>query len=404
MPASRSSLTTTHTARHVREHVLRGGEPARRVGLELEWITVSRRMPVLGPEQLRALLPDPLPAGSLLTFEPGGQLELSGTAHLGAAAACAAMASDVAFARTTLDAHGVELHGIGLDPGHDRPRVVHAPRYDAMERYFDTRWPAGRTMMRQTAATQVNLDLGTPDDVDDRWRRAHALGPVLAAAFANSPIVRGRPSGWKSARLAAWHAIDPSRTAEAARPRLDAADAWHRYALEAPVMMIRVDDRRSVPLTGPLTFARWIEQGHELGWPTIDDFELHLTTLFPPIRPRGHLELRMIDALPDEWWPVAATVTATLLDDPDAAERVDAATIPVRSCWTEAARDGLTCPALGAAARRCFAVARERMEAVGCAPELVEATDAFVDRYVGQARCPADDRLREWSLRPTKSA
>ena len=52
-------------------------------------------------------------------------------------------------------------------------------------------------------------------------------------------------------------------------------------------------------MLAPLTFAEWIEDGHELGWPTLDDLDYHLTTLFPPVRPRGWLELRMIDALPD---------------------------------------------------------------------------------------------------------
>ena len=41
-------------------------------------------------------------------------------------------------------------------------------------------------------------------------------------------------------------------------------------------------------------------------FPDADDLEYHLTTLFPPVRPRGWLELRMIDALPEELWPAIA--------------------------------------------------------------------------------------------------
>ena len=67
-------------------------------------------------------------------------------------------------------------------------------------------------MMRNTASVQVNLDLGAPElEVDVRWRRAHDLLPVLAAAFANSPFdVRGAPT-----RLA----VDPSRGVEPIDPR-----------------------------------------------------------------------------------------------------------------------------------------------------------------------------------------
>ena len=81
-----------------------------------------------------------------------------------------------------------------------------------MESYFDASGDAGRTMMRSTAAIQVNLDLGPPDEIDARWRLTHALGPVLAASFANSPFADGGPTGWRSTRLAVWHEIDPTRT------------------------------------------------------------------------------------------------------------------------------------------------------------------------------------------------
>ena len=73
----------------------------------------------------------------------------------------------------------------------------------------------------------------------------------------------------------------------------------------------------------------------------ISDLTEHLTTLFPPVRPRGWLELRMIDALPDEWWPVAVAVAAALLDDPAAAAGATRATEPVRNQWFTAARAAL---------------------------------------------------------------
>ncbi|KOG85757.1 glutamate--cysteine ligase, partial [Streptomyces varsoviensis] len=69
------------------------------------------------------------------------------------------------------------------------------------------------------------------------------------------------------------------------------------------------------------------------GWPrppTADDLAYHLTTLFPPVRPRGHLELRMIDAQPgDDGWLVPLAVTAALFDDPVAAETAYRAVKPL---------------------------------------------------------------------------
>ena len=407
MPSPIRRITLRDVRRVVGEEVFAPSANGR-VGIELEWITSSRGRAnaAADPDLLTSLLPHPLPGGSRVTFEPGGQLELSGPALPDLAAACDAMASDVHAARTALEVAGIELLGIGLDPrGSQRRRVVDLPRYRAMEQYFDTRWPAGRTMMRSTAAIQVNLDLGTGADIDRRWQRAHDLGPMLAAAFANSPFdANGRPTGWRSSRLAVWEAIDPCRTAPAHLPGLSAVAAWERFVLGAPVMMIRVDDERSVALGGDVSFRRWVNEGHELGWPTLDDLRYHFTTLFPPVRPRGWLELRMIDSLPEEWWPVAIAVTTALLDDEHAADIAAAAVGPVRDRWTAAARHGLADPALLRAAQRCFAVALEALPRLNAGASTIEATEKFIDRYVARGRCPADERLLELGTLRTASA
>jgi glutamate--cysteine ligase len=292
-------------AQHVASRVFAPG-PTGRVGIEIEWVTTAAPG-IPNPAAMRATLPDPFPGGSRLTFEPGGQLELSGPAYPGLADALAAMASDTAAARAALMPLGVSLVGTGLDPGGARDRVLDAPRYRAMEEYFDTRWPAGRTMMRNTASVQVNLEVGEGEEVAARWRRAHDLGPLLVAAFANSPFdAAGHATGWCSTRFAVWEGIDPSRTGAAYREGEDPCASFTRYALDAGVMMIWRDrpgtDDARVPATR-LRFGDWVDHGHPLGHPTVDDLDYHLTTLFPPVRPRGWLELRMIDALPEEWWP-----------------------------------------------------------------------------------------------------
>ena len=265
-----------------------------------------------------------------------------------------------------------------------------------MEQYFDSQWPAGRTMMRNTASVQVNLDLGEPGDVADRWRRAHDLGPLLVGVFANSPLdPHSNPTGWCSTRFAVWDGIDPSRTGVAYRDDHDPCAAFTDYALEAGVMMVWPDGPDGdalVPEPG-LPFGDWIDHGHALGQPTLADFEYHLTTLFPPVRPRGWLELRMIDALPDESWPVAVAVATALLDHPGAVAATDAAITSLRGRWTPAARHGLSDPATRTVAEHCFAVTAEALPDLGASADLVAALDAYRDRYVDRGRSPAHDIL-----------
>src|SRR3954447_24367487 len=131
-------------------------------------------------------------------------------------------------------------------------------------------------------------------------------------------------------------------------------------------MFIRARDDRYVPLGDTLLRARdSVESGHPLGFPTADALAYHLTTLFPPVRAKGWLELRMIDALPDPWWRVpVAGASALLLDDATSgwAARIGHG---VAGLWTEAARHGLTFPALAEGARACFALAAEALPRVG---------------------------------------
>jgi glutamate--cysteine ligase len=372
----------------------------RRVGVELEWLVVSRDQPsrpVPFP-LLRAAIDavQPLPCGGVITYEPGGQLELS--ARPGPIAdAIAATHDDAAVLRHALHGAGLATVGLGLDPVRRRDRVVDSARYAAMEAYFDRDGPAGRSMMCATAAVQINLDTGTSGEIDARWARAHGIGPVLLAAFANSPFVDGRPSGWRSSRWATWGEIDASRTAPAAAPGIGAGAAWHRYALDARVMLIRVDEARTEPVLEPMTFSEWMRDGHPFGFPTRDDLLYHLSTLFPPVRPRGRLELRMIDALPDPLWSVAVAVATALVDDAPAAAVADAALPAVRDRWGPAARDGLTDPALHAAAASCFASAIPALARLGATRATVAAVERYADTYVARRRTPADDRLDAWA-------
>src|SRR5581483_11296778 len=114
---------------------------------------------------------------------------------------------------------------------------------------------------------------------------------------------------------------------------------------------------RITPVIARVPFADWLRGAAPFARrPTLADLDYHLTTLFPPVRPRGYLELRCLDATPDSWWPALAAVAATLLDDPVAADVAAEACAPVARRWTAAARDGLRDPQLRQAAERCLAV------------------------------------------------
>ncbi len=369
------------------------------VGLECEWHVFSDEdsSAIVDLDAVRSRLErcghdGALPGGSRITYEPGGQVELSSPPRRGVVEACHVMEADRAVVAEALARDGCSLIGAGVDPVRQPHRQLRAPRYDAMEAYFDSGGCAGRWMMSRTGSVQVNLDNGRDAvDAERRWRLAQQLGPTLIATFANSPLAGGRVTGWRSTRSAVWWAIDPSRTrpVDARRGRA----AWLDYALTARVMCIRTNADTYQPITEPLRFVDWIMQGHELGFPSTEDLDYHLTTLFPPVRPKGWLEIRYLDALPCPWWKVAAAVTTTLLDDPLAAAEADQASRGTSGLWCDAGRYGPGHPALARAAVTCFVSAIEAMERNAIDAELVELCSLYLDRYTARGRCPADDTL-----------
>lgn len=416
-------LTEQDAAAHVHGICFKTGPP-HRVGVELEWLVRDVREPRLPvePARVSAALAGldasgALPAGSRLTTEPGGQLELSSRPAVGIAECVTAAAKDMTAVTEALEAGGLYLCGYGLDPFRPPLRVVDAPRYVAMEEFFDRSGPAGRIMMCNTASVQVCLDAG--DDGPGvqghcwRWQVLHAIGPVLVAAFANSPLRRGRATGWRSTRQAIWAQLDPGRTRQPPGTRVprtsaDLRSRWAEYALDAELVCIRHGDSGSWSAPPGLTFRSWLRGGDRRAnlsggarrrRPTIDDLDYHLSTLFPPVRPRGHLELRVIDAQPGDGWVVPAAVCWALLSDPQAGNEALAATEQLTSApadpWLRAAWSGPSDRGIAQAARACFDAAVNALRRRAEPAPLLRAVADFAERYVQRNRCPADDLLEE---------
>ncbi|MDQ6850887.1 MAG: glutamate-cysteine ligase family protein, partial [Actinomycetota bacterium] len=314
-------------------------------------------------------------------------VELSGAPASGVGAAVAAMRYDEQRIRLVLTEHGLGLAHLGADPLRAPERINPRPRYRAMERHFVStgRAEAGATMMCSTAALQVNLQAGPKSGWAERVALAYQLGPTLSAIAASSPWLAGRDTGWASARQRAWSGLDP-RTSGVVVPSGDPAADWVRYALAAPVLFACTDSGDAMVVAKAIPFSAWLSGRVRLAdrLPTLDDLRTHLSTLFPPVRLRGYLELRYLDVSAPRWWPAVAAVTATLMDDSVAAQLAAEASEPTAGRWETAARAGLADPMLAASARRCLAIAVDRV------PAELRSAVADLAELVDAGRCPGD--------------
>src|SRR6185369_6302509 len=141
-----------------------------------------------------------LPDGGRITFEPGGQIEISAAPNASLSALVRGLQATVA-AIACAAPPGVELLARGIDPRTPIDEVapqLDADRYQRMLRHFDTIGPWGARMMRQTASFQVCVDGGaTPERT---WRVLNALAPYMVAIFANSRRYAGHETGYRSFR------------------------------------------------------------------------------------------------------------------------------------------------------------------------------------------------------------
>jgi glutamate--cysteine ligase len=293
--------------------------------------------------------------GARISFEPGGQIEISTAPRPAASEVIDSTQSLVATIRDAMSKAGIELLARGVDPYNDIegvPLQLHRDRYAGMTRYFDSIGPSGVQMMRQTAALQINVERG--EDPKSRWRLLNSLAPIVVALFANSRQYAGKRTEWASYRAQLWRTLDPSRTGiiydEGAH-----VERYLAFALDA-VAMHRSGDSAYRP------FREWI---HE---PAInrEDWVFHLSTLFPEVRPKQFFELRSADTIePDTLAAPVLFVTSLVYDEESASRAIELIGPPSEKLLERAGRLGLADPEIRRIASRLVVLALDGARRLG---------------------------------------
>jgi glutamate--cysteine ligase len=364
-----------------------------------------------------------------ITMEPGGQLELSGGALSTAVECAAALDAHVREVAEVAAPLGIRFIGTGVRPFGALEDVAWLPkrRYVVMRDYFPRHGRESRLahqMMKLTATVQANFDYADEADAIDKIRTAYGVTSIVTALYAASPVVFGRPSGYKSYRAAIWLETDADRCGLLPfvfKPEFRFRD-YVEWALDVPMFFV-VRDGAYRPAY-PLTFRRFMAEGWEGQQATMADWEVHLSTLFPEVRLKRYIEVRGADAGP---MPMARGLGALwrgILEDPEAraaayalvADRTFAEREALRR---EVARAGLAA-SFGGRPLRALAVELCRIAAAGLGRLPGGAADrALLDpllAYAEAGRSPADDLLddfaaengdpaaltRRWELHPNK--
>jgi glutamate--cysteine ligase len=317
----------------------------------------------------------------------------------------------LAKCRALCEELALELLAVGYRPWGTPSSAAWMPksRYLVMRPFLAARGARAEDMMSMTASVQVSYDFGSERDLAEKLRAALAAQPAVVALYANSPVVNGRDSGWKSFRTAVWEEVDPARSgmlAFAFDPGFE-DDAYHRYvewALDVPMIFVRRGGRYLE--TGGRTFREFLETGLYGERPTLGDWEDHLTTLFPEVRVKGVVEVRGADACDAAMTKALAALWKGILYDREA--RGEALQLfggrdgPARRALMIAAgREGLAARLAGGPALREVAAELVEIAARGlcrqrCCGEKGQDGRVWLEplrERAASGRSPADDAL-----------
>lgn len=255
-------------------------------------------------------------------LEPGGQIELSGEPCDSIHCTYAESARHVRELVGVAEKLGIVFLGLGMQPVSRVEEIEWVPkrRYRIMAPYMATVGKLGHRMMKQTATVQANIDFSDERDAMAKFRTAMGLTPIITAMFANSPISDGALNGYRSFREHIWTETDKDRCgllAFAFSPHVSFAH-YVEYALDVPMYFI-IRDGHWVDCTG-VPFRRFLSRGHKGHYAMMEDWELHLTTLFPEVRIKRYMEIRSADSLPPELMPAMPALIKGVLYDPDCLE------------------------------------------------------------------------------------
>lgn len=350
--------------------------------------------------------------GGSITLEPGGQVELSGAPHRSLRALADELLENRRELLELVDGRPLRWIACGLSPITAIEDIPWVPkgRYQIMREYLPHFGDLAHFMMKGTCSVQINLDYSDESDCARKVRAAAGLAPLTTALFANSPLYRNQPTGFKSYRSHIWTRTDPARTGFPRSLREGYShEGWVDYLLDAPMMFYKYGGRWQPAEGRP--FRDYLARGHQGHFPDAAEWALHQTSVFPEVRVKRTIEVRGADCVDHRLALAFCAMFAGLLYDEAALDGalelvggLEAAGSPEERL-DRAARQALDAEVGG---RRLADWARALMPLAVAGlgrvePEALGMLDPLLER-VEAGRCPADDLLDAWMTNPDPTA
>ncbi|KAL0312598.1 UNVERIFIED_CONTAM: Glutamate--cysteine ligase, chloroplastic [Sesamum radiatum] len=220
-----------------------------------------------------------------ISLEPGGQFELSGAPLETLHQTCAEVNSHLYQVKAVAEEMGIGFLGIGFQPKWRREDIPVMPkgRYEIMRNYMPKVGSLGLDMMFRTCTVQVNLDFHSETDMIRKFRAGLALQPADGKSYNHENEGINGLLHALACFFSCWHRFEQ----------------YVDYALDVPMYFV-YRNKKYIDCAG-MSFRDFMAGKLPClpgEYPTLNDWENHLTTIFPEVRLKRYLEMRGADGGP----------------------------------------------------------------------------------------------------------
>jgi len=236
-----------------------------------------------------------------ITLEPGLQIELSGATVRNIHETCREINYYLDELKSVCDKFNIGLLGNGFAPtlGFKDVQISPKRRYKIMRKYMPKVDKLGLDMMHRTCATQVNLDFKDEIDYKFKTNLIAKLIPISIALFSNSPFKEGKLNGYLSYRCHVWQNTDHNRSGipKFFFEKTNSFERYVDYALNVPMYFV-IRNTKYYDCTGE-SFRSFISGNLKKIpriFPTLGDWQNHISTIFTELRLKKYIEIRSTDS------------------------------------------------------------------------------------------------------------
>ncbi len=274
---------------------------------------------------------------AILDLESDGRIELAGSPHTSLHDVVREFRIHQHEMSEISDVFGVSWLGIGYNPvasdvdldllhdnGGRRDQLImyRKERLEKESNKYSDDWSKG------TAGIHVSLDYASEEDFGKKSKILFLLAPIMQAIFANSPFKNGEFSKKINYRM---FVTQKGMDTYALNKKLFYSkftyNDWIDFIYEKPALFFErnIEKKKSIEkkwIYPQKTFGEFLESGLQienkevLDFPNIQDFEMHMKSIWTDVRMRNTLEIRIFDSLPPSIVPsVPAFIKGLIYDE-----------------------------------------------------------------------------------------